>query len=106
MSRLDEIKARANAALPGPWRWADWGTTFGRTETDNWQERRTLEAHPGGDAPRIHARKDVAISLLTVDEFTGTADDATFIVHAREDIPWLLAEVKRLQKEIDEQTYY
>jgi hypothetical protein len=64
---LEEIRKRAEAATPGPWR-----------EVNLYIE--------SGDANERLA--EVCESV-----------DATFIAHAREDVPKLLAEVKRLKQE-------
>lgn len=94
MSRLDEIEARANAATRGPWEWyAD--ALFSQTGHEpDWD--------PKWDDPGEFAR------IIETDggEYPPRDNDRAFIAHAREDIPWLLAEVGRLQKELDERTYY
>ena len=77
MDKLDEIRARCEAATPGPWaektnchpqcNGEPWGWISGANGNITW----------GGNAGRT---------------------DAAFIAHAREDIPYLLAEIKRIQK--------
>ena len=75
--RLSEIRARAEAATPGPWvaereddyEWTVVGSTY---EPDC----RYVIADCGFDSPQ---------------------SNATFIAHARADIPYLLAEVERLR---------
>lgn len=45
---------------------------------------------------------DTVVAVVPLDAW----QDEEFIAHARSDVPWLLAEVRRLQKELDERTYY
>lgn len=77
MTRLEEIKARADAATPGPW----------DNETD-WEY--VCPSNEGEDAPPI----------------CGDCNrrDSTFIAHARADIPWLLESVKDLIREVNDKT--
>lgn len=65
--QLDEIEKRANAATEGPW--ADEGSL-------------------------IEGRDRVVAGAYTL---SAAATDAAFIAHAREDIPTLLAEVRRFR---------
>jgi hypothetical protein len=104
--RLDEIKTRAEAATPGPWNPA-------------------IAPHP--DSAQTHAEYLVAslcnegrplwvawaenptddgfayvVPAVTGDGPTSEAN-ADFVAHAREDVPWLIAEVERL-REIERRT--
>ena len=76
--RLNEIRARAEAATPGPWRELD--AAYGMIVHDT-----------GPDSAQI--------VVLADSRFGGP--DSTFIAHAREDIPYLLAEVGYLLDEIE-----
>lgn len=85
---LAEIKARAQAATPGPWFAGD------ANGGDPPHERRpfwvvsTEDTDPDlGEAPEEWAAE------IRV----GAQGDAEFIAHAREDVPALVAEVERLQ---------
>lgn len=69
-SELATIKARAEAATPGPWEWGG-DVLFGR---DNW------------DGPLLATRVD-----------GQRPEDADFIAYARADVEVLLAEVERLR---------
>lgn len=122
--RLDEIRAREAAAYPGPWRWR--GNTkqrdlflqsphqamtvmdFTRYGMQEGQPRfvvdglmckaeqfveYTVHAYPGAERWRPPYRFDVCAIKHP---------DAEFIAAAREDVPWLLAEVARLQADRDE----
>ena len=93
--RLNEIRARAEAATPGEWaarkdQFIEW---FGivALNDEHWS---TVTTWP----------------VLSGDNDYGPAGgitnaaDATFIAHAREDIPYLLAEVERLREELDDAT--
>lgn len=73
---LAEIKAREQAAMPGPWEYE----CFGRYEDHDECILKT-----GTDECEISAK-----------------EDAEFIAHARTDIPVLIAEVERLTKFCDE----
>lgn len=81
---LSQIEARTRRATPGPWRW--W--------TSN-SFRRLLSSDPSG--------KDGDVLSGTIQRSDGhpdvlvSEDDASFIQHAREDVPALVAEVRRLQ---------
>jgi hypothetical protein len=70
---LDEIEARLQAAAPGPWK----SFVEGRDHTSG----SSFIATPGSDI-----------------ELSGaTAADQDFIAHARQDLPRLLGEVRRLR---------
>lgn len=85
---LDEIEGRAVSASPGPW--ASFvegrdhlsGDTFIRIggEHDNTPDMYASISEPG------QASK------------TATASDIDFIVHARQDVPRLVAEIRRLKR--------
>lgn len=86
---LDAIEARANAAVAGPWRSSrdEMTQAFG-------QHRYAVLAF--ADEP---ARKLAFI----IDGFTGSPEmgqTAAFIAHAREDVPALIAEVRRLRERV------
>ena len=72
--QLREIEARAEAATPGPWRRGVGNTAM-----------RVCSAYPA---------KSYFICEGT------NADDLEFAAHAREDIPALVAEVRRLQRDL------
>jgi hypothetical protein len=85
--QLEDIRQRAENATPGPWKWV------GQTE--------------GGFIPQGAYLGDTLI--LLGDHYENYKEDATFIAHARTDIPLLLdhiaeleAEVKRLESELTE----
>ena len=97
--QLDEIQARANAATRGPWGFYD-GDNYAEVAADmqvtspgscNYRERVARlededywddQAHDGDDEERAPEQM---------------AANAAFIAHAREDVPALLAEVRRLR---------
>ena len=85
MSRLDEIKARADVATPGPWHAWDRGI--------GWEVHKGEECAPGC------GRSCDALNGEFRDTFTRA--DAEFIAAAREDEPWLVSEVERLTAERD-----
>ena len=79
MSRLDEIKARAEAATLGPWHAWDRGI--------GWEVHKGEECAPGG-------RSCDALNGEFRDTFTR--EDAEFIAAAREDVPWLIERIGEL----------
>ena len=89
MSRIEEIKARAEAATPGPWSAAD--------ERELWREEDpsiepswcVSQMRPGFEAmsPTEGYLGDV---FTTAGFFEGTEADARFVAAAREDVPYLL----------------
>ena len=88
MSRIDEIKARAEAATPGPWGRHD----FGRPGDE---EPTSIIVHAGAFDWRAINDGDYVAAMPAWER--PCDDDALFIAHAREDIPWLLAEIERLK---------
>lgn len=80
-TRIDAIQAREQAATKGPW-----------NATATLDEHETPVFY--SQAPEHHGE-----SLFEAD--WGTQADADFCAHAREDIPYLLAALARLQAEKD-----
>lgn len=91
---LAAIEARANAATEGPWEWAN--------EED--ASRMCLEApYKLSDGSLI--RHDIISTVLNsggYDSYDAELEiepqDAEFIAHSRQDIPALIAEVRRLRE--------
>jgi hypothetical protein len=79
---LEAIQKRADAATPGPW------SAF--TDPARRADQSLIVAPPP-EYGLIHVQ--------THKDFASLNHDATFIAHAREDIPKLLAEVRRLRDE-------
>lgn len=98
-ARLQAIKARADAATVGPWRWADWMIPFGETEDDDMSKRRWLEACAGGEAPRYVSGDMNPDLILVVDDPVEHAGNRAFIAHAREDVPGLIAALEASRAE-------
>jgi hypothetical protein len=85
---LDEIEQRANAAMPGPWgRMGSPGKPVVPTQG-------SMEAAPGLTIGSIGNTEPIA-------RFSGylmpLEANVEFCIHAREDVPWLIGEVKRLR---------
>jgi hypothetical protein len=80
---LEEIRVRAEAATPGPWKYM----LEGRDHTSGDSFIKT-----GTDGDR-HA--DL---YLNADGHPATDEDCDFVANARQDIPRLLQEVERLRK--------
>lgn len=82
MTNLQEIEARAEAATPGPWEW--WSSC------SHWR----LTGADGKDGGVIHAYKaSDGFPCVSVSE-----EDRDFIAHARQDIPLLLSELRKLDE--------
>ena len=84
--QLAAIRARAEAATPGPWRVVEdieWGTGAAEYHWYRYVDGPTDYGDEYGYEYQILSR-----------------EDAAFIAHAREDIPALVAEVERLQAEL------
>lgn len=80
--RIAEIKAREQAATPGPWRYSD-------VACEIWNED-----------------GDTVVGGVDSEEVSISDTDTAFIAHARTDIPALLAEVERLAAENDQNAAY
>lgn len=77
MNRIDEIRERERKATKGPW------------ATDSIEDR-------------VYLDEDHCIDCdCSSDSHVQDCDNATFIANAREDIPFLLEEVERLQQRLD-----
>lgn len=82
----DELKAieeRANAATKGTWILGSWGDNVFSVAGGNWTEICRIK------------RDDKAI------EESQDGRDAAFIAHAHEDVPALVAEVRRLRARLE-----
>jgi hypothetical protein len=81
MSRIDEIRKRLDAATPGPW-----------VHATPWKGVR----HVTQEGPRC--------DWITCHGFQGTnrVEDGDFIANAPSDLAFLLAEVERYKKALDE----
>lgn len=84
-AELKEISARADRALPGPWRLFDqWEpNNLARENVVLWDDPQLAEGVDGW-----------------VCQVPGDPADAEFIAHARTDVPLLVAEVRRLHSEL------
>ena len=82
--RLAEIRARAEAATEGPWE-ATW------EEGDDWWSITGAPQRVGADGPWA-----LCPEVATSD--ARDPADATFIAHARTDVPDLVAEIERLRE--------
>jgi hypothetical protein len=78
VDRLGEIRERADKASAGPWR------------ANEYQPASVWQTPPGIET--------LAIDLIASVPGTNRIADAVFIAAARADVPWLLAEVERLQR--------
>ena len=81
MPRLDEIRARCDAATDGPWKWG--GPAHGND--GNLPHLRDLHGNDLCDFGSAGAYIDYGTP--------PSAEDAAFIAHSREDVPWLLEQL-------------
>jgi hypothetical protein len=96
-SRLAEIRARLEAATPGPWS-RDPGpeTELG---TDLWYDRLYSDRSQPDGFVYIHPVTKPEDELWIAEVFQNE-QDADLISHAPADIAWLLDEVERLEKRV------
>lgn len=84
---LDAIRARLDAACPGPWKVYN-GNEGSVDYGPLWAVANDAFHNPP---------EDDDTPWIAVDVHTGLQADAEFIAHARQDIPALLAEIDRLR---------
>ena len=88
--RLDEMRKRAEAATEGPWKASDFGH-YGRGEPES------IVVHTGEFDHSDLRTFESETAVAWMPRWEGQeSDNATFIAHARADVPALLAEVERL----------
>lgn len=85
--RRASIKARCDAATPGPW----------KTGKDDFTKN-IIEAAKDRGTIIVQRRDDYNMHWNSLIPIEQTFADAAFIAHARQDIPDLLAEVERWQR--------
>lgn len=91
-SELEAIEARAHAALPGPWQ----ASIEGRDHTSG--HHVILTGGTDNDAPDIY----IMLSYWNSEPVRiPEPADWDFIAHARQDVPRLVAEVRRLRLKIE-----
>ena len=91
MSRVDDIRERAEAATPGPWE----PDTAVRGDCVVWGPNGQFLANHQSEPHWLPDAKGRNRQVA----FDVDRRDCEFIAHAREDIPYLLAEVERLERE-------
>jgi hypothetical protein len=100
--RLKEIAERAEKATPGPWEaWAD-GSQF--VNTRYLPTARSVACSRIRELTRPwnpHALIAFGFSCEEYEVARFLTADAEFIAHARQDVPFLLNEVARLQRALD-----
>ena len=95
--RLEEIRKRVEAATPGPWEVEDYRCDGDWRSTGNVWARNKGHYHPGTKVCGVNCHSMSSISdPRDIGEFEG---NSAFIAHAREDIPFLLSELAKLQAE-------
>lgn len=89
MTRLQEIRERCEKATPGPWH-----VLVGDLDGDEYCDGISTEREGHDDI----VKTDSGV-------YPPSLADASFIASAREDVPFLLAEVERLEKELFESEF-
>jgi hypothetical protein len=92
IARLEAALARAEAATPGPWTWADWSLDNGPNE---FTLQAPPEARPGGPDKTFPT---LGVFILTDEEHHISRVDRSFIAAARTEHPamlWALLEIAR-----------
>ncbi len=87
---LNEIEARVDAASDGPW-YADKHSVFVKLEDDESLSEYDRERH-----------REMNDEEAIYEDQHSSPHNAEFITHAREDVPALVAEVRRLRQENDD----
>ena len=93
MPDLDAIRARCEAATPGPW------TAYNANEGTEYQPAWEVANDAFHNPPADEDAPWIAVHLET-----GIKDDAEFIAHAREDVPALLAALASSRAEVERLT--
>ncbi len=94
--RLEEMKARCEAATPGPWTTTYGGVGYGVVAPEDPRSVPQEETTWRPDGLIVVAKLDGSIG-----EHGEESDNGDFIAHARTDIPWLREQVERLQATVD-----
>ena len=81
-TEIDKIKARCEAATPGPW----------DSENCEYVFAKVKGGRPNGEGIAY-------FSCYTNRQATDSKADANFAAHAREDVPQLIAYIKELKKD-------
>lgn len=93
---LDAIRGRVEAATEGPWHSHDFGYA-------GEEEPSSIVVHVGRFDHSDLRTHDTETAVAWMPRWEGQeSDNATFIAHARTDVPDLLAEVERLRRLIEE----
>lgn len=90
--RIEEIQARTEAATGGPW---VAGPTPGYLMA--MQDEHGMGLPLTIRAPEVHTEEIATVWVYCL----PTEANAEFIAHAREDIPWLLAETARIREQFE-----
>jgi hypothetical protein len=107
MSRIEDIQARVDVATAGPWRkgWPSFYCTLdhqhgGRKcvyQFHGWNENEHEIFQDGLADGDVGSGVKIAGNYDYEEGGIVKSDDADFIAHAREDMPWLLARVRSLE---------
>ncbi|MFF2193438.1 hypothetical protein [Streptomyces sp. NPDC058157] len=100
---LRRIEERADSATPGPWfvRQLDDREFMTLVAVSTVPDVESVDSHPG-----FQSGQNVALALVQDPQYADVPDglwdeNANFIAHARQDIPRLVAEVRRLRELLD-----
>lgn len=96
---LDEVKARAESATPGPWRQESYlsGTEYIRFQTSTKEN-----SHGDGTLGCHMTYRNIAAFDMSEDECDRRKHaDANFIAHARTDVPLLISKLEAAERALD-----
>ena len=96
--RLAEIRARVEAATPGPWQWVNWANDIPEHPAD-WLVS-PPETRPHGPSEWFPDLQNLLIHAPTDADAELTLADRSFVAHAREDVPALLAYIAELEDQL------
>ena len=90
MTRLEEIQKRVEKASEGPWAWQTYGE-----KTNAFVVGGAVAEDGSPLSGRLDGEDEFVVDpICGLEESTVNYEDADFIAHSREDIPYLLAQVE------------
>lgn len=105
MKRLDQIRARVEAATPGPWETREDGDYYlGGTYIGHGPYFYDKSKWDGcGLVPTTKGYRNGVAEYFETDVCrVESSDDLEFLVHARSDVPWMLERIAELESALQE----
>ena len=102
--RLDEIRARCDVAVAGPWAWRTKDNEKAQAGSSFYPKDLVTGAEPYidnyDDGPPILMGAGIILNAARcVCDLSIEIEDASFIAHSRDDVPWLLEMVDKMLAE-------